>query len=354
MPHGATQTVTPAIWAVRSHRSRLRAPPPTRLSWSGAFPVASVSFADCAGVAAGKRLDDDAHVAGHRVGADDPLGVEGLVDLALHVSGGGEGLAIGIENAGGRGQLARLGDQLVGVGGRALALPLALDLLQDPHAGDVEEGTHSPVGAALIGDAHVESDVAHEGPILDGTQDGPGAAGQEVSALAFLDGQTVDRAGRVVGTAAHAVRVRGRGPCMGRRRFGRQTARRTSARDVESSEDLVVEVAAAGGEQAGRRGDGARPANDTRQSVHEVVGQEEYPRDALSVGGIFLQVGEQLVRRVDGRRLVSRQIEEFAVADALTEGVQGAGGALVTVGDNVADEVAVLIKGSPVHSPRVN
>ena len=78
------------------------------------------------------------------------------------------------------------------------------------------------------------------------------------------------------------------------------------------------------------------------------------PRDALSVGGIFLQVGEQLVRRVDGRRLVSRQIEEFAVADALMEGVQGAGGALVTVGDNVADEVAVLIKGSPVHSPRVN
>ena len=158
-----------------------------------------------------------------------------------------------------------------------------------------------------------------------------------------------------MGTAAHD----GQGFEAGDRAWanngsvGRQLAE-PAARDVESGEDLVVEVAAAGGEQAGRRGDGARPADGTRQSVHEVVGQEEYPRDALSVGGIFLQVGEQLVRRVDGRRLVSRQIEEFTIADALTESVQGAGGALVTVGDNVADEVAVLVKGSPVHSPRVN
>ena len=72
------------------------------------------------------------------------LGVQGLVDLALHVAGGGEGFLVGIENAGGGGQFASLGDQLVGVGGRALALPLALNLLKDPHAGDVEERAHSP------------------------------------------------------------------------------------------------------------------------------------------------------------------------------------------------------------------
>ena len=100
-------------------------------------------------------------------------------------------------------QFASLGDQLVGVGGRTLALPLALNLLEDPHAGDVEEGAHSPIGTAFVRDAEVEGGVAHEGLVLDGAEDGPGAAGQEVGALAFLDGQAVDGAGGVVGTTAY-------------------------------------------------------------------------------------------------------------------------------------------------------
>ena len=127
-----------------------------------------------------------------------------------------------------------------------------------------------------------------------------------------------------------------------------------TARDAETVEDLVVKVAAARGEQTGGRGDRSRPSDDAGESVREVVGQEEGSGDALRVGGVFLQVGEQLVRRVDGGRLVAGQVEELAVADAITEGVKGAGGALVAVGDDVTDELAVLIQGRPVHAPRIN
>ena len=67
-------------------------------------------------------------------------------------------------------------------------------------------------------------------------------------------------------------------------------------------------------------------------------------REGRPIADIFATDGEAAFR----------VMETEAVADALTEGVQGARGALITVGDNVADEVAVLIKGSPVHSPRVN
>ena len=127
-----------------------------------------------------------------------------------------------------------------------------------------------------------------------------------------------------------------------------------AARDTEAVEDFVVEVAAARGEQAGGRGDRARPTDDAGESVREVVGQEEGRGDALRVGGVFLQVGEELVRRVDGGRLVAGQVEELAVADAITESVKGTGGSLVAVGDDVADELTVLVEGSPVHTPRVN
>ena len=127
-----------------------------------------------------------------------------------------------------------------------------------------------------------------------------------------------------------------------------------AARDTETVEDLVVKVAAARGEQAGGRGDRARPTDDAGEAVRKVVGQEEGSRDTLRVGGVFLQVGEQLIRRVDGGRLVTGQVEELAVADASAESVKGAGGALVAVGDDVADELTVLVEGSPVHAPRVN
>ena len=134
--------------------------------------------------------------------------------------------------------------------------------------------------------------------------------------------------------------------------IGRQVTE-PAARDTETVEDHVIEVAAARGEQAGSRGDRTRPTDDAGQSIREVVGQEGRC-DALRVGGILLQVGEELVRRVDGGRLVAGQVEELAVADAITECVKGAGGALVAVGDDVADELAVLVEGSPVHAPCVN
>ena len=127
-----------------------------------------------------------------------------------------------------------------------------------------------------------------------------------------------------------------------------------AARDTETGEDLVVEVTAARGEQARGRGDRARPADDAGESVRKVVGQEKGRGDALRVGGVFLHVSEELVRRVDGGRLVAGQVEELTVADALAENVKGARGALVTVGDDIADKLAVLIEGGPVHAPRVN
>ena len=127
-----------------------------------------------------------------------------------------------------------------------------------------------------------------------------------------------------------------------------------AARDTETVEDLVVKVAAARGKQAGGRGDRARPTDDAGEAVRKVVGQEEGGSDTLRVGGVFLQVGEQLVRRVDGGRLVAGQVEELAVADAITESVKGAGGALVSVGNNVTNELTVLVEGSPVHAPCVN
>ena len=209
--------------------------------------------------------------------------------------------------------------------------------------------------SALVRDAQIEGGVAHEGLVLDSAEDGPGAAGQEVGALAFLDGQAVDGAGGVVGTAAHD----GEGFEAGDRAGADDGAvcgqvTEPAARDTETVEDLVVEVAAARGEQAGGRGDRTRPADDAGEAVREVVGQEEGSRDALRVGGVFLQVGEQLVRRVDGGRLVAGQVEELAVADAITESVKGAGGALVAVGNDVADEFAVLLQGSPVHAPGVD
>ena len=70
--------------------------------------------------------------------------------------------------------------------------------------------------------------------------------------------------------------------------------------------------------------------------------------------GVLAQEGEQLVRRVDGRRLVTGQVEELAVGDAVAESVQGARGSLVSVGDDVPDEFAVVVKGCPVHAPRVD
>ena len=127
-----------------------------------------------------------------------------------------------------------------------------------------------------------------------------------------------------------------------------------AARNAETVEDLVVEVAAARGEQAGGRGDRARPADDAGESVREVVGQEQGRGDALRVGRVFLQVGEELVCRVDRRRLVTGQVEELAVVNASAESVKGARGALVAVGDDVADELTVLVKRSPVHAPRVD
>ncbi len=321
----------------------------------GGLPRGLGELTNRARVTAGERLDDDAHVPGHGVGACHPLGVQGLVDLALHVAGGGEGLLVGVEGARGGGQLAGLGDQLVGVGGRALALPLALDFLKDPHAGDVEEGTHSPVGATLVRNAEVEGGVAHEGFVLNGTQDRPGAAGQEVGALALLDGQAVDRARGVVGATAHD----GQGFEAGNRAgadngpVGGQLAE-PAARDTETVEDLVVKVASARGEQAGGRGNRARPTDDARQSVREIVGQEEGRRDAPGVSWVFLQIGEDLIRRVDRRRLITGQVKELAVANALAESIKGTGSALVAVGDDIADEFTVLIEGGPVHAPGIN
>lgn len=212
-----------------------------------------------------------------------------------------------------------------------------------------------PVGAALVRDAQVKGRVAHEGLVLDGAKDRPGAAGQEVGALAFLDGQAVDGARRIVGTAAHD----GEGFEAGNRAgaddgtVGGEVTEPT-ARDTETVEDLVIKVAAARGEQAGGRGDRTRPADDAGEAVREVVRQEQGSGDALCVGGVFLQVGEKLVRRVDGGRLVAGQVEELAVADAIAESVKGAGGTLVAVGNNVANELTVLVEGSPVHAPCVN
>ena len=78
-----------------------------------------------------------------------------------------------------------------------------MDLLEDPHARDIEQRAHSPVGAALVRDAEFEGCVAHEGFILDGAEDRPGSAREEVGALTLLDGQAVHGARGVVGAAAH-------------------------------------------------------------------------------------------------------------------------------------------------------
>lgn len=52
--------------------------------------------------------------------------------------------------------------------------------------------------------------------------------------------------------------------------------------------------------------------------------------------------------------LITGQVEELAVANALAESIQGARGALVTVGDDIADKLAIAVEGSPVHAPRID
>ena len=127
-----------------------------------------------------------------------------------------------------------------------------------------------------------------------------------------------------------------------------------AARDAEAREDLVVEVAAAGGEQAGRRGDRARPSDDPGEPVSKIVGQEERGGHAAGGLGVLAQVGEQLVRGVNGRGLIAGQVEKLAVRDTLTESVKGARRALVTVGDDVANEASILVEGGPIHAPRID
>ena len=165
----------------------------------------------------------------------------------------------------------------------------------------------------------------------------------------------MDRARGVVGTTAHD----GQGFEAGNRAgaddgpVGGQLTE-PAARDTETVEDLVVKVAAARGEQAGGRGDRARPTDDAGEAVRKVVGQEEGSSDAPGVSWVFLQIGEQLIRRVDRRRLVTGQVKKLAVANALAESIKGTGSALVAVGDNIADKLAIAVEGSPVHAPRIN
>ena len=125
-------------------------------------------------------------------------------------------------------------------------------------------------------------------------------------------------------------------------------------RDPEGVEDLTGPVVHARGAQAGGGCDGTRPAASTRQQVGEPVGQEQDLLGARRRFGLLAEVGEQLVRGVDGGRCRPGQFPRLLVGQSLPEGGEGAAGAFVAVAASRGEGFTVRAESNPVDAPGVD
>ena len=102
--------------------------------------------------------------------------VKRRVDLLSHLPRLSETWIIRVEECRAGRAFSSLSDKFIRVGGSTFTLPLTLNLLEDPHAGDIEQGTHSPISARLVRHAKLIGGIADERMILERTKNGPGTA----------------------------------------------------------------------------------------------------------------------------------------------------------------------------------
>ncbi len=94
-----------------------------------------------------------------------------------------------------------------------------------------------------------------------------------------------------------------------------------------------------------------RPADLATGETAEWSGAREQRRAGRQLG--FLQIGEKLIRRVDRRRLITGQVKEPQSPMRSRKASRVWAVRFVAVGDNIADEIAILIEGWLQSTPQV-
>ena len=127
------------------------------------------------------------------------------------------------------------------------------------------------------------------------------------------------------------------------------------ARQTELLYQRIVPVLAFGPHQCRGAGVGVLVGGNAAQQVVEVVGDHQERFGGGELFGVFVFQRRQLIRRVEGLVLDAR------AGVMLGKGQPGGGqcvahalGALVAVGDGIAQALAVLVQQHKVHGPGVN
>ena len=138
------------------------------------------------------------------------------------------------------------------------------------------------------------------------------------------------------------------------RRAGQQDFLENFARQTELLYQRIVPILAFGPHQRRGAGVGVLVGGNAAQQVVEVVGDHQKGFGGGKLFGVLVFQRRQLIRRVEGLVLDARAGVVLGKGQPGGQCVAHALGALVAVGDGIAQTLAVFIQQHKVHGPGVN